>query len=127
MATETKTYNGWTNYETWCVKLWMDNEEGSYRGGRAMAQDAYDSAEADKTFTRKERAALDLADTLKSEYEEANPLGSDASVWSDLLSAALSEVNWMEIATNMMEEVEEEEEEPDEEEEEEPDEDEDDE
>ena len=24
------SYNGWTNYETWAVKLWMDNEEGSY-------------------------------------------------------------------------------------------------
>ena len=21
-----KTYNGWTNYETWLVKLWMDME-----------------------------------------------------------------------------------------------------
>lgn len=23
-------YNGWSNYETWNVKLWIDNEEGSY-------------------------------------------------------------------------------------------------
>ena len=22
-------YNGWTNYETWLVNLWMDNEQGS--------------------------------------------------------------------------------------------------
>lgn len=32
-ATETKkdtTYNGWPNYETWNVMLWMDNEEGAY-------------------------------------------------------------------------------------------------
>ena len=26
-----KTYNGWTNYETWAVGLWIDNEQGSYR------------------------------------------------------------------------------------------------
>ncbi len=25
-----KGYNGWSNYETWNVKLWMDNDEGSY-------------------------------------------------------------------------------------------------
>ena len=25
-----KDYNGWTNYETWNVKLWMDNDESTY-------------------------------------------------------------------------------------------------
>ena len=24
------TYNGWTNYETWNVALWIDNERGTY-------------------------------------------------------------------------------------------------
>lgn len=103
-----KRYNGWTNYETWAVKLWMDNKEGSYRYCGGLAQDAYDNAETDSTFSRKERAALDLADTLKAEYEEANPLGSDASVWADLLGAALSEVNWMEIASALLDDIEEE-------------------
>jgi len=23
-------YNGWTNYETWNVSLWVENEEGMY-------------------------------------------------------------------------------------------------
>jgi hypothetical protein len=25
------TYNGWANYETWNIVLWVDNEIGSYR------------------------------------------------------------------------------------------------
>ena len=25
------TYNGWPNYETWNVMLWMDNEEQAYK------------------------------------------------------------------------------------------------
>ncbi len=109
---ETKTYNGWTNYETWCLKLWMDNEEGSYHAGVEMAQAAWDDAEADSTFTRAERAALDLADTLKDEYEEARP--ELAGVWGDLLGAALSEVNWDEIASSMIDEIDQDEPEEDE-------------
>ena len=26
----TTTYNGWKNYETWNVALWMQNDEGFY-------------------------------------------------------------------------------------------------
>ena len=31
-------YNGWSNYETWAAKLWMDNEEGAYNLYRDKAQ-----------------------------------------------------------------------------------------
>jgi hypothetical protein len=32
------TYNGWPNYQTWNVMLWMDNEEGAYREYREKVQ-----------------------------------------------------------------------------------------
>ena len=32
------TYNGWHNYETWNVHLWLTNEEATYRYWRALAQ-----------------------------------------------------------------------------------------
>ena len=32
------TYNGWTNYGTWNVSLWVDNEEPTYRAKIKMLQ-----------------------------------------------------------------------------------------
>ncbi len=100
--TAEKRYQGWANYETWAVNLWIGNEEPAYRHWRAVARECWAGAEADTTLTREERAALDLADRLKCEFEEANPLAESASVWSDLLGAALAEVNWLEIARHMI-------------------------
>jgi len=35
----TKEYNGWTNYETWLVKLWIDNDEGgTYKTLKSVSQ-----------------------------------------------------------------------------------------
>ena len=91
-------YNGWTNYETWNVALWLGNEQDSDRYWREEAQDAYRCAEANKTFTRRERAAFDLAERLKEDIAVENQPELGASMYSDLLSAAISEVNWCEIA-----------------------------
>jgi hypothetical protein len=98
MSTDTDTtYNGWTNYETWSLALWLGNDQGSYLYWQEVAEDTYRNAEANRSFTRRQRATLAFADQLKDETEENAPeLG--ASFYADMLSAALSEINWHEIA-----------------------------
>lgn len=87
-----KKYNGWTNYETWNVALWIDNDQGSYSQRQEMAQEAWDDAEDTRGYssqTREDSAKYLLSKRLQEWIEEMNPLASDASVFSDLLSAAL--------------------------------------
>jgi hypothetical protein len=31
-------YNGWTNYETWLVKLWLDNDQWSQEAMLELAE-----------------------------------------------------------------------------------------
>jgi hypothetical protein len=44
-------YNGWTNWATWNVELWLDNEEPLYRAKQAYIRHARDiSAETVALF-----------------------------------------------------------------------------
>lgn len=98
-------YNGWANYETWAVVLWLDNEEGMYLHWRDLATEMRDQAKDHrKTFnTPKQEAEYQLAKRLKEEVGENDRPYIDNSVYSDLLGAALSEVNWHEVAAHFLE------------------------
>ena len=108
-------YNGWTNYETWNVALWLDNDQGTEGLMREYAQECYDDAEGTQLRTREQVATGELADRIREYLDENNPV-TDASVYSDLLGAALSEVNWREIAEHYIADLDKETEEDDEEE-----------
>lgn len=103
MATK---YNGWTNYETWAVALWIDNEDGSYRHWRTRAREELanetDGAPHLAKGREKRAAAQTLAEELKQEITEGAP--DIEGIYADLLGAALSEVNWYEVAESRFEE-----------------------
>ena len=76
-------YNGYKNYQTWNVALWIDNDESTcdlILDLIARCKDDYEAAEELKRF-----------------IEEANPLADTATMFTDLLNSALAEVDYMEI------------------------------
>jgi hypothetical protein len=101
----TMAYNGWKNYETWNVALWIDNEQGTHQMRQHWTEDTWNESVATNTFTRLESATAKLADKIKIYVEENNPLDGQASMYNDLLGAAISEVDWHEIASNWLEEI----------------------
>lgn len=93
MSTNNNTYNGWTNYETWLVKLWLDNDE-------------YLCNELQPELARQSHGDVnDLAEALR-EYvtDPENGLIPDIpnGLASDLLNAALSEVDWREMSESIL-------------------------
>jgi hypothetical protein len=42
METE-KSYNGWANYETWNVALWIGNDEGLYNEAKRFRSRGYEA------------------------------------------------------------------------------------
>jgi len=104
-TTTDKTYNGWTNYETWNVKLWIDNDEGSYNYWRETTKEVVDDATGASIDDEldMDSAKYRLSSMIKDFVEENNPLADNADMYTDLLGAAISEVNWYEIAESMIE------------------------
>jgi hypothetical protein len=100
----TTTYNGWSNYETWAVKLWIDNEPGPYEYWSERAKEILRDPRVSEYLTTDQTARQDLAEELKNGHEEDAPQMGN-TVFADLLNAALSEVEWYEIAESMLAEA----------------------
>lgn len=99
-----KRYNGWKNYETWLVGLWLDNDQGSYSYWDERAREVYSMASATKYSSRRDVASSNLAKEIQDNVEETNPLPS-SGLYTDLLTGALSEVDWYEVAEHYLDAV----------------------
>lgn len=81
-------YNGWRNYPTWCVNLWLDNDPGSQEWALQIVRDAIDG-EQHPRYAASSALKHEVRDMIETE---------DASMASDLLGYALDMVDWYEIA-----------------------------
>ncbi len=95
------TFNGWANYETWLVNLHMDNDQASQESFLEMAQDVVSSVEASEYLTKEQEERYQLADRIK-EAIEVSTEANESSLASDLVRAALGNVNWNEIADSWL-------------------------
>jgi hypothetical protein len=83
-------YNGWANYPTWCINLWLTNDSATYDALVRLVR---------RTSERK------LYTALEEWVEELLPdLG--ASFSADLLGWAVEQVDWHELAEHYMADLE---------------------
>jgi hypothetical protein len=87
---EGKGYNGWVNYETWLVNLWLTNDYNDYLFFKELVEEYSD--------------LVDASNALKEYVEESNPLIEENSMYTDLLGGALRAVCWYEIVAHFKDE-----------------------
>lgn len=88
---EKKTYNGWTNYETWNWNLWY-GDSFTAEDFEGMEGDAYKISKYLEDWTY--------------ELLEAEALEKVGGFFGDVISASIREVNFYEIAKHFVDDLE---------------------
>ena len=103
MAVE--TYNGWKNYPTWAVNLWLTNDQGTSEMLAEIASEEYADAPnclqvRDGIWTVDEARRYNTADHIREFVEEMLAQADEPQygMSADLLGYALGQVEWQEIA-----------------------------
>jgi len=94
-------YNGWVNYETWLVNLWLMNDQQTEKI-------VIDAVEYARNYVIKYSGVCDrsvksiLVGDLQNLIDQHNPLLDQATIYTDLLGSAISEVDFYELAEHYL-------------------------
>ncbi len=100
-----KTYNGYTNYETWNCALWLDNDQGTQEMMQEKAQELVDGmtdVNDEKELMSVKYELSKYIESMVDEMQEALCPGLGASMFSDLLNASLREIDYYDIAESQL-------------------------
>lgn len=89
-------YNGWANYSTWAVNLWLGNVEKDYRYWTDVVNMTLKFHGGDR-----EKTIAAVATKMKESVHENAP--KLPGMYQDLLNSSLAEVDWYEIAAAFVE------------------------
>jgi hypothetical protein len=90
------THQGWSNFETFVVTLWMENEQESQEHWALQARRVSDDTET-------EEDAVDmLSDVLEHTHLDWVARYQLRGFAADLMSSAMQDVNWREIAEHLL-------------------------
>ena len=108
-------YNGWSNYETWNFKLWLDNDQDVYnyiideiKKIKAIGYDAdaYEVSNVLRSYIDDNMPNLNVSTRSQSKY---GSMCDKQGFYLDILNTALRCINTYEVAESYLEDLKEEE------------------
>ena len=104
-------YNGWTNYETWNFKLWLDNDQDVYnyiideiKKIKAIGYDAetYEVSNFLRSYIDDNMPNLNVSSKGQSVH---GSMSDKNGFYQDILNTALKDINTYEIAESYLEDI----------------------
>ena len=90
-----ETYNGWTNYETWCLNIWIDNDQYLNERKAELIREV--------TLHYDDKQAYELSLLLENMVEELKEDALEVGLLSVLLGGAIGKINFFELAEHYIE------------------------
>ena len=87
------SYNGWQNYETWLASLYLNGEDWQNFVETELLREV-----EDEEITEDKKVEM-LAEYLKDYVEEEAEMAGLNGFLDDLLTSAISEIDFTELAT----------------------------
>ena len=100
-------YDGFANYQTWCVNWWLGSDQEISRRCRELVTQAANVVQeatriVDGIGSTTEATRTLLAGMLSELVDEFNPVADQTTLFSDLMGTALEEVDWHAIADGFL-------------------------